>query len=509
MKLVSAQVEKFRNILDSGEFAVHEDVTCLVGRNESGKTAVLQALYRLNPVEPADKFVALSHYPRRLFFKDRRDGVIDDMAAVTATFELEPEDRKALDERFGPGTVAATRVVARRFYDNQLFVDLADAEPEEANAVRYLVERAAVGPSTEPLVHGVQSFEALRAVLGNLETSPTGSEAANDLAAIRLGLVRMLGAEGGFLADAVGSALVELLPTIFYFGEYDLLEGRCDLGRLLTADEGELSGGERTAKALLALVANGDEVLLNDQYEERKVELEAVSDMFTSQMATYWHQSQDLAVIIDVDRTQEDQADGSAEVTNWLEVRVQDRRHGHTTNFNERSSGFRWFFSFLAAFSRYEGMMERIIILLDEPGLELHVKAQQDLLRFIEDRIAVEHQVLYTTHSPFMIDSSRLDRVRLVEDRAVEVGSRVTADLASVEADTAYPLQAALAYEMAGRLFGGAPTVLVDSPSDLVFLQVRSAGRRSSPRRAPTTSTWPTWWGGGRCLPVGSCCPAR
>jgi hypothetical protein len=204
--------------------------------------------------------------------------------------------------------------------------------------------------------------------------------------------------------------------------------------------------------------------------------------MFTSQMATYWHQSQDLAVIIDVDRTQEDQADGSAEVTNWLEVRVQDRRHGHTTNFNERSSGFRWFFSFLAAFSRYEGMMERIIILLDEPGLELHVKAQQDLLRFIEDRIAVEHQVLYTTHSPFMIDSSRLDRVRLVEDRAVEVGSRVTADLASVEADTAYPLQAALAYEMAGRLFGGAPTVLVDSPSDLVFLQVLSEHLRSLAR---------------------------
>jgi predicted ATPase len=483
VKLVNAQVEKFRNIIDSGEFTLTSDVTCLVGKNESGKTAVLQALYRLNPVHAGDRFVALSHYPRRLFFKDRRDGVIDDVAPITATFELEPEDRKALDERFGPGTVPATRVVARRFYDNQLFVDLVDVVPDEANAVRFLVERAALGPGTEPLMSGVQSFDALRAVLSELQRTdnPAGgsTETANDIAAIKLGLVRMLGSESAFLADAVAGALVELLPTIFYFGEYELLEGRVDLGRLLDVPDGELTGGERTAKALLQLVGNGDGVLLNEDYEERKVELEAVSDMLTSQMAEYWHQSHDLAVTIDMDRTSEDAADGRTQVTHWLEVRVQDRRHGHTTNFNERSSGFRWFFSFLAAFSRYEGMLERIVILLDEPGLELHAKAQQDLVRFIEDRLGVEHQVVYTTHSPFMIEPTRMDRVRVVEDKGVELGTKVSADLTDAAPDTVYPLQTALASEMAGRLFGGSPTILVESASDLTHMQVLSEHLKS------------------------------
>jgi len=70
--------------------------------------------------------------------------------------------------------------------------------------------------------------------------------------------------------------------------------------------DGELTGGERTAKALLELVSSGDDVLLNDDYEERKVELEAVSDMLTSQMAEYWRQSNDLAVTIDVDRTSDE-----------------------------------------------------------------------------------------------------------------------------------------------------------------------------------------------------------
>lgn len=41
MRLNTVQITNFRSIDDSGEFTV-EDVTCLVGKNESGKTAVLE-----------------------------------------------------------------------------------------------------------------------------------------------------------------------------------------------------------------------------------------------------------------------------------------------------------------------------------------------------------------------------------------------------------------------------------------------------------------------------------
>jgi predicted ATPase len=54
--------------------------------------------------------------------------------------------------------------------------------------------------------------------------------------------------------------------------------------------------------------------------------------------------------------------------------------------FDEHSSGFRWFFSFLAAFSEYENAQAPIVILLDEPALSLHARAQADFLRFIEER---------------------------------------------------------------------------------------------------------------------------
>ncbi len=65
MKLTKVNITDFQSVQDSTEFKIG-DVTCLVGKNESGKTAVLQALYRLNPIIEADgTFDATDDYPRR------------------------------------------------------------------------------------------------------------------------------------------------------------------------------------------------------------------------------------------------------------------------------------------------------------------------------------------------------------------------------------------------------------------------------------------------------------
>ena len=64
MRLKSVRVSEFKCVLDSGEFETG-DITCLVGKNEAGKTAVLQALYRLNPVVDSDGEFNVTHdYPR-------------------------------------------------------------------------------------------------------------------------------------------------------------------------------------------------------------------------------------------------------------------------------------------------------------------------------------------------------------------------------------------------------------------------------------------------------------
>ena len=95
-----------------------------------------------------------------------------------------------------------------------------------------------------------------------------------------------------------------------------------------------------------------------------------------------------------------------------------------TVPFSDRSADSIWFFSFLVTFSQVKKDHGNVIILLDEPGLNLHGRAQADLLRYIEEMLRPEHQVIFTTHSPFMVPADRLDWVRTVEDVVIQKGQK-------------------------------------------------------------------------------------
>ena len=180
-----------------------------------------------------------------------------------------------------------------------------------------------------------------------------------------------------------------------------------------------------------------------------------------------------------------------------IRTRIQDRRQGHSTNFDERSAGFVWFFSFLVWFNQIRRQYgERLIVLLDDPGLSLHARAQADLLRYIEERLASSYQVMLTTHSPFMIDAAKLSRARTVEKVAPNtmaaqpqpteagLGTKVGDEVLSSDRDTLFPLQAALAYEISQPLFVGEYSLLVEGPTEILYFQwfkrkLASLGRTS------------------------------
>ena len=171
-----------------------------------------------------------------------------------------------------------------------------------------------------------------------------------------------------------------------------------------------------------------------------------------------------------------------------------DERHHHANSLDARSSGFRWFVSFLAAFSAFQNDTN-VVVLLDEPALALHARAQADFLGFIEEALATNHQVIYTTHSPFMVDASHLERVRVVEDEGRDVGTRVRTQLMSHDPDTLSPLQGALGYDIAQNIFVGADNLVVEGLSDYTYLTVVSEALREQGREH-LDSRW-------RVLPAG------
>jgi hypothetical protein len=141
-------------------------------------------------------------------------------------------------------------------------------------------------------------------------------------------------------------------------------------------------------------------------------------------------------------------------------------------NLDERSRGFKWFFSFYVTFTADTagGSAENAILLLDEPGLYLHAVAQQDLLaHFAKD---FKNQIVYTTHSPFMIPVDDLDSIRTVnisQDTATVVSNDPIGD-----ERTLFPIQTALGYNAAQSLFIGQNNLVVEGVSDFWYISAAS-----------------------------------
>src|SRR5947207_5165747 len=100
MILRTVTIQDYKCIFDSEEFKIGP-ITCLVGKNESGKTAILQALYKLNHDIPSkNKFIDLE-YPRNKWRPSMKASDLRWDALIT-TWELDDEEVKSVEEQLIP-----------------------------------------------------------------------------------------------------------------------------------------------------------------------------------------------------------------------------------------------------------------------------------------------------------------------------------------------------------------------------------------------------------------------
>lgn len=487
MQVLSFRVSKFRNIVDSGQIAVDPAVTCLVGKNEAGKSGMLEALYLFNPAYKGDAFDVQEHYPRWLTVQDRRSQDLNEVTPISVTFLLDGEDLDAVTNSYGKNALTRPEITVERKYNGGTVWTIAWSEKA---AIRHLIDL--MPTAVQELATQVDDLEELKK---SIESAQDEVVSADDRTSA-LAVLKEAGLEANTVWQGIVNVLKARLPKFFRFTGYSTLPGRIDFRELANAStDGPGSSALQTARALLRLAGTDAQQLGADDYELRKSELEAVQIDLTNQVFEYWRQNPNLEVLIDVDKENVQQQNGTRAVARFLDIRLRDKRTGYSNNFSQRSSGFQWFFSFLAAFSEFEGKQESTVVLLDEPALTLHGKAQADFLRFINKRLAPASPVIYTTHSPFMVEADRLDRVRIIEDHGPPLGATSTTDVLAADADSLFPLQAALGYDIAQNLFVGPHNLVVEGTSDLIYLTVMSRACGAT-ERATLDSRW-------RILPAG------
>ena len=118
-------------------------------------------------------------------------------------------------------------------------------------------------------------------------------------------------------------------------------------------------------------------------------------------------------------------------------------------------------------------------------GSHFTLKPRPTFFVFFEEELKPHHQLIYTTHSPFMVDPGHFDRVRIVQDLSIESvsddlpedlqGTKVLKDVLKATSDSLFPLQGALGYEIHQTLFIGPNCLVVEGASDLLYIQTMSA----------------------------------
>lgn len=473
MLLKSVKIDHFKHVLDSTIVEIQPDITCLVGKNESGKTAFLEALRRLKPAQGNVDFSIGKHYPAWLEKMHKREGKnIELSKPIQVVFELSDADVAGVETVLGKGVLTSRVFTLARKYDNYYTHEF---EADEAAAVANVAALIDLPKKVSTAIAAAKTFADLqKALTAAAEKNGEDAQVQTACTALQTKILEIIPADSDF-TKRVWHLLFARVPKFFFYSDYSRLPGKVRIRELLEADAERLDEDDQTALSLLKLAGSDQDYLLDPDYETRKRELENVANAISQDVLKYWTTNTDLRVLIDISQTTENRPDGQHAVHDEMHVRMYDNRHMLSLPFNERSSGFQWFFSFLTAFSRYEYDDTPVIILLDEPALGLHAKAQKDFLRFIEERLAKRCQVIYTTHSPFMIQPDQLERARLVEDKGRDTGSVTTSDVLTTDRDTLFPLQAALGYDIAQHLFIAKDNLVVEGPSDFLFMQTISA----------------------------------
>lgn len=451
MRIKSYRVFNYKNIDDSNDIDVDEKVTCLVGKNEAGKTATIQALYRVNPIVETP-FDEVKEYPRknlRSYQRKVKNGQEQPADVIKAIFTFSPEEKRDFISIHGDVLNDYDQVSITIAYDNKKRIGLS---VNEEKWVKHYIKNEL--PDSDNSFKA-KSLSELIEELNGIEDKTIFNECLAKLNQI---------SSTELIIYLYNAFVKERIPQVFFFDDYSIMKGHA----LLNQIAGSAEPGMKTLNDLLVLAdVTPQELQNNANYEHHKANLEAIANEITDDVFKYWKQNDQLEVEFDVHRPAGNNQQGE------FHIRIKNKKHRVTVPFDERSRGFVWFFSFLTAFKKLSEDYTQLIILLDEPGLNLHASAQSDLLRFIEDVLAEDHQIIYTTHSPFMIDPQHIERVRTVEDLETS-GVQVSSECLTVDKNTVFPMQAALGYSLAQTLFLGPNCLLVEGPSDLLYIQTLS-----------------------------------
>ncbi len=494
MRLRKFRVRAYRCIHDSGEITVG-DLAAFVGRNESGKTTILQALTMLNKDERVSELDLCDE-----MFEELKE----EMRLAEGDFELNSNETSMIKEKF-PNLPEINKI--KLFRTNK--------RPE----VQYEFENIKISEKSDG---GLNSWESLsKRVLEFLDTIPnhlriqintkffeesppksqasfdTGfAEFSNQFHVVAMQDPKVIeewekiysrpenqfsnllsgGSEKSALENFIST---QLHPRFVYFSDYKKIYGNINLNEYIREEKGERGPSieyiEEFDKA--ETVRNLFYLAELDIHELEEVKdspsrciklLNTASNRLTKKLNPAWKGD---PIHVDL----------RYNPGNIMSVVISDvHKDGTVTNtglLNRRAEGFKWTFSFIVNFAAetQRAELKEAILLLDEPARNLHPTQQMGISDLLKN-LAGSNQVLYATHSPFMIFDYTPGNLLVVELDKRKHLSRIFYDYWNADDKTLTPilygLSRGLIESIVDREIGrnSRPVIIVETMSDSMYL---------------------------------------
>ncbi len=255
----------------------------------------------------------------------------------------------------------------------------------------------------------------------------------------------------------LGKKYFEYCPIFELFEDFgSLLPNRIDMEDIVNRNE--QVEGYKAARNFLSL-ANLDYSFFQQQSSRiLKQKIENLNHMLTLNFHDFWQQSigrnNKIHIQFELDHYSSSY-EGKAGKP-YLEFWIKDE--GERLYPKQRSRGVRWFLSFYLELKASAAIADRqMVLLVDEPGVSLHARAQEDVLKVFED-IKDKIQIIYTTHSPHLVEINKLHRVLAVQRDDLDSRKSTSRiidplQLSSASPDTLTPLQSILGNPMSDAGF--------------------------------------------------------
>lgn len=524
MTLKKFRVTNFRSVMDSGWIDC-DDITTLVGINEAGKSNVILALWKLKPVRdgeidplhdiPTKEYSVWRSIPEEIIFISAQyelDNILADKVIELCHCDREVASIVNIQRRYdGKYLVSFPNYKKIQNIDSALIKDIVfkaniqlERLKEKTKAEKGIKDKVSavyknildyLNKKETLITSDLDVIEKMYAVkLVHSATSEIFPNMESTMAAIK-DVFTVFNTVNPTLKKDARELIIKEMPSFVYYSNYGNLDAQIYLPHAIKWLNGEKVDGisneskVRTLRVLFDFVKlNPQEVLelgkdpiriIEDRYGNkvekkptddeiaeateqkaaRAILLNSASSDLTRKFKEWWKQGNYIFRF---------QADGE-----FFKIWVSDDKRPEEIELERRSTGLQWFLSFYLVFLvESQEAHKGAILLLDEAGLSLHPLAQRDLIAFF-DNLATTNQIIYTTHSPFLVDTSNIDRAKVVysdQDGLTVVSSNLRASDDKLNEKSIYAVHAALGLSVSDILLQGCQPIIVEGPSDQNYL---------------------------------------